>query len=220
MIRKLLVLAALLGAGCRTLPFPDPHYEGRYGQVLKKWTRTAAVYSGLETRAFVRVVYLSDEFVSGQAAELADLRAEKPDQATETAEKMRDQYRAPTIFAVVYVPDKTANDWNERDSVWRIALNLGIGEHAPDKVERFDRPFNAELKALYPYLDEYSVAYRIRFPEPSPTGSERFTATDVELVVAGAPGKMVFHWSLDGRGEDGVQSQGGPSNQPATSPKP
>ncbi|HEX9576238.1 MAG TPA: hypothetical protein VF993_00695, partial [Myxococcales bacterium] len=56
---------------CRSLPFPDPHLEGPYGEELRKWTRTVALYSGLETRAFVRVVYLSPEIVQAQATELS-----------------------------------------------------------------------------------------------------------------------------------------------------
>ena len=62
-----ILLAALLLAGCRSLPFPDPHLEGEYGKALKRWTRTVSVYSGLETRAFVRMVYLSPEFIAAQA---------------------------------------------------------------------------------------------------------------------------------------------------------
>ena len=121
---------------------------------------------------------------------------------------MRQDYRQPSFFAVVYMPDKTANDWNQSDSVWRIALNLGFGEGGPDKVVRFEVPFNAELRALYPYLDEYSTAYQIRFPEPaaprqSPGSTPiSFTPTEAQLVIAGALGQMKFHWRLDGGPEE------------------
>ena len=76
-------IVALLAA-CRTLPFPDPELKGDYGKALKKWTRQVALYSGLETRAFVRVVYLSPEFVEAQAKELSAMRAELADQAAVT----------------------------------------------------------------------------------------------------------------------------------------
>ena len=196
--------------GCRTLPFPDPHLEGEYGKALKKWTRTVAVYSGLETRAFVRMVYLSPEFVNAQALHLSQMRAELPDQSAQTLEKMREEYRQPSFFAVTYMPDRTANDWNEPQSVWRIALNQGGGEAPPDRVQRFERPFSAELRALYPYIDDYSTAYLLRFPERStvpPFG-------ELQMVIAGALGKMQFFWRLDGNKETPSTAEGGPEEKP------
>ena len=132
-MRRLIVPAAIIAfatVGCRSLPFPDPHLEGEYGKALKRWTRTVALYSGLETRAFVRIVYLSPEFVAAQAQQLSRMRAELPDQAAETLARMREEYRQPSFFAIAYMPDRSANDWNEPISVWRIALNIGLGERA------------------------------------------------------------------------------------------
>jgi len=203
----------LCAASCRSLPFPEPHLEGDYGRALKRWTRTVALYSGLETRAFVRLVYLSPEFVTAQALELSKMRAELPDQAQETLARMREEYRQPAFFAVAYLPDRTANDWNEPGSVWRIAMNMGLGERAPERIVRYERPFSVELRALYPYLDEYSIAYLIRFPEPAPAVQETnvastqvapprpletFIPSEAHVVIAGALGKMTFNWRLDG----------------------
>lgn len=237
-MRRLLAVATIVFAtACRTLPFPDPHLEGEYGKALKKWTRTVALYSGLETRAFVRVVYLSPDFVESQARQLSHMRAELPDQAAETLARLREEYKQPSFLAVVYMPDKTANDWNEPVSVWRIALNLGLGERAPDRTLRYEVPFNAELRALYPYIDDYSAAYLIRFPElsppqletnattaqvppPPPVPAASFTPTEATLIVAGALGKMRFHWRLDGGPEEPTQTEAGPEEHPVASPKP
>ena len=225
-------MVAFAITGCRSLPFPDPHLEGEYGKAIKRWTRTVAVYSGLETRAFARMVYLSPEFVAAQALELSRMRAELPDKAAETLAHMREEYRPPSFFAIAYMPDRTANDWNEPESVWRIALNQGMGERAPDKIVRYERPFNAELRALYPYLDDYSVAYLIRFPEASPQGGkaasppppqrplESFIPAEVHVVVAGALGKLSFNWRLDGAPEPPSTGEGEPSDHPAPGAKP
>jgi hypothetical protein len=219
---------ALVATACRTLPFPDPDLEGEYGLALKKWTRQVALYSGLETRAFVRVVNLSPEFVTAQALQISQMRAEMPDKAAETLAKMREEYRQPSFFAVVYTPDKTANDWNEPNSVWRIALNLGLGEVPPQKIQRFEVPFNAELKVLYPYLDEYSVAYLLKFADPvvppsAPAAAkpalERFTPVEAVLTAAGALGKMRFRWRLDGGPETPPEADPGLQEQPNTTPR-
>jgi hypothetical protein len=222
------VMVALVATACRTLPFPDPDLEGEYGLALKKWTRKVALYSGLETRAFVRVVYLSPEFVTAQALQISQMRAEMPDKAAESLAKMREEYRQPSFFAVVYTPDKTANDWNEPNSVWRIALNLGLGEVAPEKIQRFEVPFNAELKVLYPYLDEYSVAYLVKFPAPvlppsTPAAAkpalEQFTPAEAVLTAAGALGKMRFRWRLDGGPETPPEADPELQEQPNNTPK-
>ncbi|TMA84305.1 MAG: hypothetical protein E6J63_23060, partial [Deltaproteobacteria bacterium] len=198
-MRRLLAFAIIaLATACRSLPFPDPELHGEYGKALKKWTRQVALYSGLETRAFVRMVYLSPDFVDSQAKEISRMRAEMPDKAAETAAKLHQEYRQPSFFAVVYIPDRTANDWNEPGSVWRLALNMGLGERGPEKVQRFEVPFNAELRALYPYLDEYSVGYLIKFTDPvasiqaNTPAAQRFTPTEAQLIVASALGKMLF----------------------------
>src|SRR5260370_12666528 len=93
-------IIALAAASCRSLPFPDPHLEGDYGKALKRWTRTVAVYSGLETRAFVRMVYLTPEFIAAQAQEISRMRAQLPDPAAVTLARLRDETRAPTLFPI------------------------------------------------------------------------------------------------------------------------
>jgi hypothetical protein len=187
-------LALVLLGACRTLPFPEPDLEGEYGKVLASWTRKVAIYSGLETRGFCRVVYMSDDFVEAQAKKISEMRAELPAEAQQTRAKLHAQTATPTVFAIFYTPDKQSNDWNEKGSVWRIALNVGLGEVEPEKIERFDRPFNAELRTLYPYLDEYSVAYVIHFPR-QPTSPE-YRPSVAEMIVASALGHMEFKWNL------------------------
>jgi hypothetical protein len=226
-VRRLLAFAIIaLATSCRSLPFPDPELHGEYGKALKKWTRQVALYSGLETRAFVRVVYLSSDFVDAQAVEISRMRAEEKDKAAETAARLHQEYRQPSFFAVVYIPDRTANDWNEPGSVWRLALNMGLGERAPEKVQRFEVPFNAELRALYPYLDEYSVGYLIKFPDPlasapaTTPAAQRFTPTEAQLIAASALGKMLFRWRLDGGPEAPSTAEEGSEQKPVTTPKP
>jgi hypothetical protein len=220
-------IVAVTTFSCRTLPFPDPRFEGEYGMALKQWSRSVALYSGLETRAFVRLVYHSPAFVEAQAKQLSTMRAELPDQAAATLQKLREEAQTPTFFAVTYIPDRTANDWQSKDSVWRIALNMGYGEQAPSRVTRFEAPFSAELRALYPYLDDYSVAYRVQFPQPeapeAAPGGQRvsFTPTEATVIIAGALGKMTFHYRLDGGPEQpSLGEQPMPDLKRPESPKP
>jgi len=193
-VKRAFAIGLLLFAGCRTLPFPEPEVEGPYGNELLKWQRKTSLYSGLETRAFCRVVYLSYEMIDAQAKQISLMRAELPDEAARTRDRLHRETATPTVFAILYTPDKTANDWDAKDSVWRIAINLGLGQVEPQRIERIERPFNAELRTLYPYLDDYSVAYVIHFPAQEPPAG--FSPTEMNMVAAGALGKMEFKWDL------------------------
>ncbi|MFL5379634.1 MAG: hypothetical protein ACJ787_17130 [Myxococcales bacterium] len=195
-MKRVVGIALLFCAACTTLPFPEPELVGPYGRELGKWTRKTALYAGLETRAFCRVVYLSYDMIEAQSRYISDLRTELPDEAERTRERLHKETATPTLFAVLFTPDKTANDWDAKDSVWRLAINFGFGQVEPKRVERLERPFNPELRALYPYLDDYSVAYVIHFPAQEAPEGLHFTPTELTMIASGAPGKMEFKWDL------------------------
>jgi hypothetical protein len=101
---------------------------------------------------------------------------------------------------------------------------MGIGERPPESVRRYEVPFNAEIRALYPYLDDYSVGYLVRFPDPAPKPSsqaavEHFAPVEAQFIAAGALGKMLFRWRLDGGPELPPSAEPGPEQRPATTPK-
>jgi hypothetical protein len=185
-------------SGCRSLPFPDPHLEGEYGQQLKKWTREKTLYEGLETRALAQAVYLSTELVDAQAIKVADMRAEPAPLRARTIQRLRAEDSAPTFVVILRTPDRTWNDLDSRKSSFRVAVDFGAGEYEPEKIERFERPWSAEMHTLYPYVDEYSVAYRIRFPAssaPIPPPGGGMPKALPRLIIAGALGKMEFNWA-------------------------
>jgi hypothetical protein len=191
------LLAAALSFGCRTLPFPEPNLEGEYGKVLRSWARQQAVYQGLETRAFTQVIYLARPLVDVQAVMISSLRAEPAPARERTLERMRRETAAPTFFVVMRTPDRNWNDLESKTSVWRIAVDFGAGEFEPEKVERLERPFSAELQKLYPYLDEYSVAYVVHFPAAAAAPVAGSTTPPMPaMVIAGVLGAMRFNWTV------------------------
>lgn len=207
---RLLGASALLGcaallAACTTLPIPNPHLEGPYGLALEKATRRASLYSGLETRAFVRATYLSPEFTTAQAAEISRMRSEPPSEAAQRLTRMLGENKVPSFFVALHTPQREWNDWEDPKSVWRIAADLGHGQIDAPKVVRVDRP-DAELLALYPYWDTFSVGYVLRFtgeprqaPHDSLTGGTMTNAMGrVQLFAAGALGKLKVEWTLSG----------------------
>jgi hypothetical protein len=202
------LLAAALSLGCRSLPFPEPNLEGEYGEVLRTWAREQAVYEGLETRAFAHVIYLAPPLVDAQASMISRMRAEPPPERARTLERMRRETATPTFFAVMHTPDRNWNDLDSKTSIWRVAVDFGGGQFEPEKVERLERPFSAELQKLYPYLDEYAVAYVLRFPAAAAAAAPVVSAASAAgpktaslpvMIMAGALGTMRFNWTVPGR---------------------
>jgi hypothetical protein len=202
---RLLPAAAAALAACSTLPLPDQHLDGPYGVALEKATRRATLYSGLETRAFVRATYLSAEFVAAQAAEISRVRAEPPSEAAARLAKMLDENKTPSFFIALHTPFREWNDWHEPNSVWRVAVDLGHGQIDKPKVVRIERP-DPETLALYPYLDVYSIGYFLHFDgaaQPAPSTSlaaETMTSAigHVQLIAAGTLGMVKLEWTLAG----------------------
>ena len=202
MKRASLLLIGLLCA-CAILPLPEPDYQGIYGRALKKATRTATLYSGLETRAFVRATYLSPEFVTAQAAELSRVRAEPPGEAAARLTRMLGESKVPSFFVAFHTPLKEWNDWQEPNSVWRLAVDLGHGQLDQPKVVRIDRP-DPETLSLYPYIDVYSISYVLRFtgaPQAAPAatlagGTIQSAMGQVQLIAAGTLGLIRLEWAL------------------------
>jgi len=183
-------LAAVLFAGCVSLPISESTPPGPYGAALDKATRRATLYSSLETRAFVRATYLSPEFITAQAAEISRLRAEPAEQAAARLARMREENKAPGFFVALHTPEKSWNDWNEPNSVWRLAADVGKGEIDKPKIQRVERP-DAETLALYPYLDSFSVGYVLRFEGSGPAAD----GGRVRLMAAGALGQIRLEWA-------------------------
>ncbi len=200
-------LPALIGllCACATLPIPETTYEGPYGHALTKASRRATLYSGLETRAFIRATYLSPEFVTAQAAELSRVRAEPPGEAAARVARMLDENKSPSFFVAVHTPLKEWNDWNEKASVWRLAVDLGHGQIDKPKVTRIERP-DPETLALYPYLDVYSIGYILHFEgeaQPAPVGTLAGDTIQAALgqvlfLASGVLGHVHLEWALPG----------------------
>lgn len=183
---RLAALSLLVLAGCRGLPFPEPPLNDDYGRALKAETRTGSVYNRLETRIFTRLVRLTPGLVEAQCHELSEARGESPAQAADRLARARAEAAAPTFVAVVHTPQAGWNDWQLPDSAWHIALVQGDRQTLPEEVTRRDRPYSPELVTLFPYVDDFAVLYRIRFPAG---------AQGDLVLISGVLGQMKFDWA-------------------------
>jgi len=98
----------------------------------------------------------------------------------------------------------------------------GIGERPPDSVRR-SRSRSMRRSGRCTVLDDYSVGYLIHFPDPAPSpssegGRRAFRAGGGAIIAAGALGRMMFRWRLDGGPESPPSAEPGPSRGPRRRP--
>ena len=166
-------LAASL-SGCVLVPprvgepppvLADAAAERAYRAVLGVSSARAEIYAGLDPRAFVGMTWQSAAFREARTRREAAF-GNWPDGALRTAlERERALADEGEEFLLgVHVEDRRYDDFDRPGSAWRLVLEGPGGvEVFPTSVERVGR-VGLPLRALYPYLGEFWVAYRVRFP--------------------------------------------------------
>src|SRR5262249_25378714 len=89
------------------------------------------------------------------------------------------------FFFGVYSASYRFDDFDRKDSMWRIALVTESGETAPVSVERIGRS-TLNLRAIYHYMGDSWVAYLFRFAENTATGAPVIPRGTTRFMVRGA----------------------------------
>lgn len=177
--KLLACFAWLAAAACGSVPrvgepgpsLPNAAAEKEYQSTLERYSDHAEIYDLFNTRLFTAMTYQSWRFRQARLQRVG-LFKELPKEVVErnlAAERVDfDAYHE--FFFGVHTASSRFDDFDRRDSIWRIALVTDSGETTPVSIERIGRS-NLSLRAIYPYLDDFWVAYRIRFPRTTPSGS-------------------------------------------------
>lgn len=198
-----LILAVLLVtfAGCSKKAVKPDHPRPEYSRVLDAQTRSAKVYSGLDAVLFMTATYKTMEFreayvdlyVKGYEVDTAYTAA-----IFDRERDANDKYNE--IFVAAYTPQTRLNDFDRRDSVWRLYLDDNEGNRlTPVSVTRVDTA-DPLIKKFFPYIDPWSSAYLVRFPKYSVTGTEPIPGPGTEflkLVVTGVMGRGEMEWRMN-----------------------
>jgi len=184
-----LALAAVL-PGCAFIPpqvgarapvLRDASAERAYQVALSRATARHEVYAGLDTRLFVAATHQSTAFRAARTRRLAAFEGWSGE-ALQAAlgREVADAEQANDFLLGVYVPDRREENLDTPQSAWRVALEFQDGtELRPASIERLGRG-TLRQRALYPYLGDFWVAYRVRFPRVRPDGRDGW--------LEGAPG--------------------------------
>ncbi len=194
----LILLAPLLlsTAGCAWLRV-EP--EARYLKVLHRWTQSEKVFKDLESRLYISATYKSPSFREAYIEEYARRYMLDEDYKKLLMEReMGEAGRYNEFFVSAYTPSDVWNDFDERDSIWRLYLEDSSGARVvPVEIERVERN-DPLLREFFPYFDPWSEGYIVRFPKYTEQGAE-MPAPDTEfirLVVTGVLGGGELVWSF------------------------
>ena len=200
-------LLALLG-GCSFTPptvgepgpsLPSAAEEKAYQSTLERYTDHAEVYDLFNTRFFAAITYQSWPFRESRVHRLAIFQVQPPALVEKKLAAERSAFESShEFFFGVHLNNYRYDDFDRKDSIWRIALVTDGAETTPVSVERVGRS-DLNMRAIYPYMDEFWVAYRIRFPRQTasgqpviPPGTQRFT-----VRMASTIGKAEFHFPAE-----------------------
>jgi hypothetical protein len=152
----------------------DPAEEKQYQQTLAQFTARNNVYQGLDTQLFLAATWQSPRFLEARVQRRARFLSLPADQAAEALWLERERLNGVTEFLLgVHASDPKLDTFDRPDSPWRLALAVAGDERPPLEVKRVGKA-TAELRAYYPYLDDFWVAYTVRFEgaiEPGQTAT-------------------------------------------------
>ncbi|MDI6686743.1 MAG: hypothetical protein QME06_00820 [Desulfobacterales bacterium] len=168
----------------------DPYHGGQYEAALKDWSREARIYRGLDVQLIADATFKSFKFRNAYSNEYA--RAYKLTDSEKT-KLLKDQKNAALAYndflLVAYVPDKKFNDFNKKDSIWKIYLTDGKGKMVNPLEIRKIKKVDAVTTHFFPYITPWKSVYMVRFPTTS-------TAADkpIKLIITSVLGSAEMIW--------------------------
>ena len=198
-------LLGLLSACNHTSPAvsmdaPAKKYRAKdYASVLKRWTRQKRIIKELDTPLKVHATLFSPDFRQAYIARYAKMFALPKDKRLALAEKFEKEWRdSYAVILVAATHDTSWNDFDRKNSIWRVILLDDQGRQVQAKTVVRARRNTATLKTLFPQLDDFYQFYRLTFPKSAADGQPllRGDAKSVSLKIAGPLGIAKLVWRL------------------------
>lgn len=135
-----------------------------YLEVLDEYSRHQARYYGLERRLLWGATHEAWRFREARTAAFAHLRRLSDAERVDLLEHERvEAERYLDFFVAIWTERREWSDLASSRSMWRVELLPQQGNPLlPVRIEWLPR-VNENVRALYPYLGDFSLAYRIRF---------------------------------------------------------
>ena len=176
----------------------DPYHGGQYKVSLTDWSREARIYRGLGVELIATATFKSSKFRDAYSNEYA--RTYKLT-SSEKTKLLKDQKNAALAYndflLAAYVPDKKLNDFNKKDSIWKIYLTVGKGGLLKPLEIRKIKKVDAVITHFFPYITPWKSVYLVRFPAISPAAGKSMidsSTENIKLIITGVLGSAEMVW--------------------------
>ncbi|AKU90883.1 hypothetical protein [Vulgatibacter incomptus] len=186
-ILVLLTLAGCSNVGMRPSISQPPAKlvdDKAYYEELERYTRYESVYQLFDARVFLAVTWQAWPFRKHRALATATFRGMSgPEREALLADEQADDANFVDFVVGFYVADPTWDDLASGKSIWTLELpREGEPPVRPISVERVSTP-DANLRALYPYVNRFATVYRVRFPGADENGAPTIPPGSKQLVL-------------------------------------
>lgn len=199
------VVLAFVLAGCLTTPptvgdpppkVSDAQAEAAYRDILKRYTGTAQIYGGLDTHLFSGATFQTWPFREARVRRLGMFKSMTATEIDALLAAERTDWEQFHVFEFgAWTQDPKFDDFDRDNSIWRMAMVIDGVEVLPTDVQRVAR-VDQNIRAIYPYMGQFWVAYRMKFPKSRPDGQPVIPAgTDRVLLRVSSTLGQAEMWS-------------------------
>jgi hypothetical protein len=195
-------LWVVLATGCQ----PVPNMRGpqkmpeQYERILRSWTQSQQINHSLDRIMVVHATYLSPEFRKAFGDQYLRIFGIDPGKVDSDLEKIATSVgRGHEFFVFADTNDPSWNNLDEYDSVWRLGLWGAENQPGvpPIVIHRF-RGRGPNLRAFFPYLNEFGRSYLVIFPLDQPNGQPVLDTSRgvLKVKLASAFGTATLSWEV------------------------
>ena len=149
---------------------PDRAAEASYQAALSRVTEHREVYTGIDTQLFTAATYQSVDFREARTRRQAMFQTwPQPKLEDALARERADAAQVHEVVFGVSIVDRRFDDFDSKNTVWKLYLASDQGEVTPIALRRVGRA-NQNMRAYYPYLGDFWTMYTVRFPLTTATG--------------------------------------------------
>jgi hypothetical protein len=159
-------------------------------ETLEKYSAGDEIYEGLENNFTFKATLHNravSEYLIDQAAKFYDWSEMKVQSERQTREDARLQ--ETEVFLSFFVPNAKDASLTDKNKVWRVYLTVGRETYDATVVK--DKRKLTEVRAFYPYHNQWSLPYLLKFPIPT----SQVEVQDSELTITGPLGKKTVKFS-------------------------
>jgi hypothetical protein len=176
----------------------DKGLSNAYQDSLNTWTRAKTVHSQFETKVTITATLKSQPFNRAYLKEYERVSQLSPPEKKKWEETQAGLAADFTEFLFyAYVPDKEANDFDKRSSLWTIFIIDDRGKRVePVEIRRIDKITTA-METFYPYLNKYyGNFYSLKFkPLPGLDAEPRDpSGKPIRLVMTSVVARVELTW--------------------------